>query len=113
MGVVDDHTVAPPDSTWSQPTPKKQRLNGPLSSPSVGSSKRPIDLTHDPDESFGKEELSKKPSKVKKTDAGEKRLRVFRKHAPKSYLERYERAQSQRYGGFRGTKSWLTGTACL
>lgn len=34
-------------------------------------------------------------------DAPERRLRVFRKHAPKTYLEKLDRARTQRYDCFQ------------
>lgn len=54
-----------------------------------------VDLTDDALES--KVEPKAKKPRTKKPEQ-EKRLRVFRKHAPQMYLEKLARATSQRYG---------------
>ena len=97
MGQSDDHRVTLSDFTPNLPPAKTGRLNGtPSTLGGEGSKKRPIDLSAD-EEGVERPQKSTKQSTRRKANAEEKRLRVFRKQPPRSYLERLERALSQRY----------------
>ena len=57
-----------------------------------------IDLTNDDDEVAISSSKKKKTSSPRRGKDGEKRLKMFRKQAPQSYLEKLNRALGQRCG---------------
>lgn len=83
-------------------TPLKKRLrNAAIKTPTVvdgGKKLAVVDLTQeDGDEFVPKSAKKRKTASSSKDKDEEKRLRIFRKHAPKTYLEKLSRAQGQRY----------------
>ncbi|MCJ1444911.1 MAG: hypothetical protein MMC23_005414 [Stictis urceolatum] len=112
MGVTPKHDLSSEDNAPLQtPPPAKRRRVAPPRAASRKSKQAPTDLTVDGDYVYSGAEKSKDkdifqtPKSSSKTSTRtprrpkkgeEKRLRLFRKQAPQSYLERYERATSQR-----------------
>ena len=88
--------IEPSSSQSDPPTEKRNRAIRATSRKRKG---KAIDLTAEDDA-----QVQSPPSKKKKEGAslrkvkdGEKRLRRFRQHAPSSYLEKLNRATTQRY----------------
>lgn len=75
-------------------TPSRKRPRTPAASISKTAV---VDLTNEEDEAITRSLKKRKTASPSKAKNEEKRLRVFRKHAPQSYLEKLSRAQSQRY----------------
>ena len=61
----------------------------------------PIYLTNEDDDLIVKRAKKRKTASPRKGKDEEKRMRMFRKHPPQSYLEKLNRAIGQRYGTSR------------
>lgn len=86
----------------SPTTPVKKRLRNVATIPPAivdgGKKSAVVDLTQsDGDELIIKSAKKRKTVSPSRDKDEEKRLRIFRKHAPKTYLEKLSRAQEQRY----------------
>ena len=94
--MIEDHAIAPVDKasdSGSLPL-KKRKMPATFSS----KNKMPgLDLTQqDRNEASSPMAKRKKDASARKAKNEEKRLRRFRSHAPSSYLERLNRATTQR-----------------
>ena len=94
--MIEDHAIAPVDEAacFDSSASKKRKM----AATSTPKSKGPVvDLTRQDETQINSPPTKKKKgaSSRKKID-GEKRLRRFRPHAPSSYLERLNRATTQR-----------------
>ena len=91
--MIEDYAIAPVDEAacFDSSASKKRKMATPKSKGPV------VDLTQQDETQINSPPTKKKKgaSSRKKID-GEKRLRRFRPHAPSSYLERLNRATTQR-----------------
>ena len=96
----------------SSPTvPKRRKLtNTPTST--TRNKAEVIDLTGDDDDVEIATPSKRKNTKAKANQDEEKRLRMFRKSAPLTYLEKLHRAQTQRYEPIKYCDALLTGEEC-
>ena len=86
-------------SSSSETTRKRKRPSDPISTPPGKANAPIVDLTAENDEADAELATALKKRKTKASPKGhneEKRLRMFRKKAPLSYVEKLERAMGQR-----------------